>query len=298
MNIKNVMVAGAGTLGSQIAWQTAFKGFNVIVYDAFEDGLAQGKKFHEQFALLFSKERGATQTEINATLARISYTTDLSEAVKNADIVSESVPESIEIKAKFYTELGKLAPERTIFTTNTSTLLPSQFAEFTGRPEKFLALHFANGIWDANIGEVMGHAGTDAKVFNEIVQFAKDIGMVAIPIHKEQHGYIINSLLTVWGNAAIDLVRSGVATPEDVDKTWMIAAQAPVGPFGIFDVVGMRTAYNINKLWGEQLNDEEALARADFIDKEFIEKGRIGAESGEGVYKYPNPAYQQDGFLK
>lgn len=119
--------------------------------------MAASKSFHEQFADLFLKTRGASQEEIDQTFSRLSYTTNLEEAVKDADLISESVPENIEIKKGFYKELGKVAPEKTIFTTNSSTTLPSEYAKETVRPEKFLALHFANGIWDANVGEVMGH---------------------------------------------------------------------------------------------------------------------------------------------
>ena len=103
MKIKNVMIAGGGTLGSQIAWQTAFHGFNVTVYDAFDKGLEASKKFHKQFADLFLNERGESKQDVDAALARLSYSTNLSDAVKDADIISESVPESVEIKTSFYT---------------------------------------------------------------------------------------------------------------------------------------------------------------------------------------------------
>jgi 3-hydroxybutyryl-CoA dehydrogenase len=112
MKISNVTIAGAGTLGSQIAWQTAFNGFNVTVYDAFEKGLEAAKVYHQQYAELFLKSRGASQDEIDQTMARLSYTTDLAGAVKDADIVSESIPEDLEIKQSFYQDLAKLAPEK------------------------------------------------------------------------------------------------------------------------------------------------------------------------------------------
>ena len=102
MKINKVMIAGAGVLGSQIAWQTAFRGFTVTVYDPFEKALEGGKVFHKKFARLFLETRGATQEEINQTLARLSYTTSLEQAVKDADLVSESVPENLEIKKQFY----------------------------------------------------------------------------------------------------------------------------------------------------------------------------------------------------
>lgn len=127
--MKNITIAGGGTLGSQIAWQTAFKGFDVIVYDAFDKGLEASKSFHKQFAELFMANRGASQEEIDKTFSRLSYTTNLVEAVKDADLISESIPENIDIKKRFYEELAKAAPEKTIFTTNSSTTLPSDYAE-------------------------------------------------------------------------------------------------------------------------------------------------------------------------
>ncbi|PCI09167.1 MAG: 3-hydroxybutyryl-CoA dehydrogenase [Flavobacteriaceae bacterium] len=298
MIIKNVTIAGGGTLGSQIAWQTAFHGFNVVVYDAFEKGIDASKIFHKQFADLFLETRGASKEEIEQTLLRLSYTTNLKEAVKDADLISESIPENAEIKKAFYGELAKVAPEKTIFTTNSSTTLPSEYAKETGRPEKFLALHFANGIWDSNVGEVMGHPGTDKEIFDRVVEFAREIGMVPIPIHKEQNGYVLNSLLVPLLSAAASLMVNDVSDFESIDKTWMISTGAKIGPFGIMDTVGMQTMYNIDILWGEKLGDQSMLDRAALIKKEYIDKGKMGVSSGEGFYTYPNPSYENPDFLK
>ena len=298
MIIKNITVAGGGTLGSQIAWQIAFRGFDVIVYDAFDKGLEASKNFHKQFAELFRSTRGASKEEIDQTLRRLSYTTDLAEAVKNADLISESVPENMDIKRSFYQELAKVAPEKTIFTTNTSTTLPSDYAADTGRPEKFLALHFANGIWDANIGEVMGHDGTSPEIFDRVVKFASEIGMVPIPIYKEQNGYILNTLLPPLLDAAGDLYMNGVSDFESIDKTWMISMGTKIGPFGFMDMIGMQTMYNIGMLWGTKLGDQKKLDTANFIKENYIDKGKMGLSSGEGFYKYPNPRYTDPDFLK
>lgn len=298
MKFNNVKIAGGGTLGSQIAWQTAFNGFEVTVYDAFEKGLEACKQFHQQFAELFIKTRGVSQEEIDQTMARLHYTTDLAEAVKDADILSESVPENLEIKRSFYQELAKVAPPKTIFTTNSSTMLPSYFAADTGRPEKFLALHFANIIWNANIGEVMGHPETNPEVFDRVLEFASQIGMVPIPIRKEQNGYIINTLLGPWLGAACELLLNDVSDYESIDKTWMISTGMKFGPFGIIDVIGIETVYNVNKHWGEQLNDQTRLNLADFFKKNYLDKGKLGMKTNEGFYKYPNPLYQDPDFLK
>ncbi|OYT16821.1 MAG: 3-hydroxybutyryl-CoA dehydrogenase [Bacteroidetes bacterium 4572_77] len=297
MKIENVTIAGAGVLGSQIAWQVAFSGFEVTVYDAFEKGLEQSRKLHKSFAALFVKERGVSSEQINKTLENLSYTTDLSEAVKDADIISESVPENVDIKKSFYKELAKCAPEKTIFTTNSSTMLPSLFAEETGRPEKFLALHFANPVWAANIGEVMLHPRTDKKYFDIVLDFAKNIGMVPIPIYKEQAGYILNSLLIPLLSAGQNLFFNEVSDIESIDKTWMISTGAKVGPFGIIDMIGMQTVYNIALLNGTRNDDPKMVERAQKIKTDWIDKGKLGVTSGEGFYKYPNPRYQEADFL-
>jgi len=298
MKISNVTIAGAGTLGSQIAWQTAFNGFNVTVYDAFEKGLEVGKVYHQKYAELFLKTRGASRDEIDQTIARLRYTTDLAEAVKDADIVSESVPENLEIKQAFYKELSKAAPEKTIFTTNSSTLIPSEIVIAVDRPDKFLALHFANGIWDANVAEIMGHPGTDLVVFDQVVEFARSIGMVPVSIHKENHGYVLNSLLIPFLSSAGTLYTQGVADYESIDKTWMISTGSKMGPFGIMDMIGMQTIYDIEMLLGEKYSDKAMLARAEFFKSNFIDKGKLGFKSGEGFYKYPDPAYSAADFLK
>ena len=298
MDIKNVTIIGAGVLGTQVSWQAAFHGFNVIVYDLNGDSLDEARKSHGRFAELFKKNRGASEKEIDGALNRLFYTVDLAEALKDADITSESVPEMLDVKKDIYKKMSGLAPRKTIFTTNSSTLLPSQMAAETGRPERFLALHFANPVWDANIGEVMSHAGTDGDVFNEVVGFAKNIGMVPIPIYKEQSGYVLNSLLIPLLSAAGSLLYGGIADFENIDKAWMISTGAKVGPFGIMDMIGMQTIYNIVKTRGESLADQDMLGRAEFYKEKYIDQGKMGVSTGEGFYTYPNPRYLDPDFLK
>jgi len=233
-------------------------------------------------------------------MSRFTFSDDLSEAVKDADLVIEAVPEVVDIKIDFYKKLGTVAPEKTVFATNSSTLLPSQFAEYTGRPEKFIALHFANQIWDKNTAEVMGHAGTAEHITMELLDFAKSIGMIPLHIKKEQPGYILNSLLVPFLSAGQNLFANDVAEPETIDKTWMLATGAPMGPFGILDIVGIETAYNIVLMQAsanpDATNSQKKLA--EILKTEFIDKGKMGTATGEGFYKYPNPAYLDPEFLK
>lgn len=298
ITFKNVTVAGSGVLGYQIAFQTAFYGFNVTVYDINDEVLEKAKAKFDILAESYKKDLKATEEQLAATKANLQYNSNLAEAVQDADLLIEAVPKNPQIKIGFYEQLAKVAPAKTVFATNSSTMLPSQFAEYTGRPAQFVALHFANEIWKHNTGEVMKHPGTSDETFNSVLEFAKQIGMVALPIYKEQPGYIVNSLLVPLLSAALDLYVNEVADVETIDKTWMVATGAPVGPFGILDVVGVTTAYNINKMAADKTQNPTKIKAAAMLKENYIDKNKLGVATGEGFYKYPNPAYWEKNFLK
>ena len=281
-NINNVTVLGTGVLGSQIAYQTAYSGFEVTAYDISEEIVKTARERFEELAARYEREvEGARGGRAQAALARIRYSSNLADAVRDADLVIESAPERLDVKRQLYTKLAPLAPEKTIFATNSSTLLPSALADATGRPDRFLALHFANEIWIHNIAEIMGHPGTDPAVYDAVVEFARRIGMEPIKLHKEQPGYVVNSLLVPFLTAAQSLIANGVADPETIDKTWRIATGAPTGPLQMLDIIGLTTAYNI-----AAAGDEQARANARYLKEHYIDQGKLGQASGEGFYKY------------
>src|SRR5580692_3756989 len=291
MNYKNITVAGTGVLGSQIAYQTAYKGFHVNVYDVSEEVLRHARERLTNLKENYKEDLGAPQQAVDEAFNRISFYTNLAQAVADADLVIEAIPEIVQIKTDFYKELGKMAPKKTIFATNSSTLLPSQFAEATGRPDKFLALHFANSIWKNTTAEVMKHPGTDQKVFQDVIEFAKNIGMVALPLYKEQPGYILNSLLVPFLEAAQLLLMNQVADIETIDKTWMIATGRPEGPFAILDAIGINSAFNIVVAKANATRNPEFSNLANLLKTEYLEKGKLGRATGRGFYTYPNPSF-------
>ena len=310
MAIKNVTVAGGGVLGSQIALQSAYCGFNVTVWFRSEGSIERCAPKLDRFASIYAatleatkadpskrarglSDEGATAEELDALIAKVAparasikLTCDWDEAFGDADLVVEAVAEEPGQKIEFYEELQKHLPEKTVIVTNSSTLLPSQFAEHTGRPEKFLALHFANNIWAGNTAEVMGHAGTDQQYYDQIVQFAEDIRMVPLCLKKEQPGNIMNSMLVPFLTAAESLYANDVADPQTIDKTWELATGAPNGPFRILDVVGLVTAYNIVSMNPEAANPESTAAKICAKLKAMIDEGKTGINVGEGFYKY------------
>lgn len=282
MEIRTVAVIGAGVLGAQIAFQSAFKGCTVIAYDIDDQALAAARERFDGLVQTYRNEvPDAKDGAAQAALSRLTLTSDLARAVADADLVIEAVPETLALKRDTYEKLNALAPSRAIFATNSSTLLPSDLKDFTGRPDRFLALHFANRVWRFNTAEVMGTDETDPAVYRQVVEFAKAIGMVPVELHKEKAGYVLNSLLVPFLNAALELAAGGYADPADVDTTWRIATGAPLGPFQIYDIIGMNTPYNI-MVHGSP--EDQKLAA--WLKENYIDKGKLGVASGEGFYKY------------
>ncbi len=311
MDIKNVVVAGGGVLGSQIAFQSAYKGFNVKVWLRSEGSIERAKPKFERWKNVYLQTLEAMKTnpaayargladspelsdeQIEALKAQVEkaaesivLTTSYDEAFGDADLVIEAIAEEPKQKIELYTEMQKHLPERTIVCTNSSTMLPSQFAEYTGRPAKYLALHFANEIWKNNTAEVMGHPGTDPAAYEQVAEFAGKIGMIPLRLKKEQPGYILNSMLVPFLTAAESLLANGVADPETIDKTWMLATGAPVGPFRILDIVGLVTAHNIVVMNPQASDPETTPGKIAATLKKYIDEGKTGVNAGEGFYKY------------
>jgi 3-hydroxyacyl-CoA dehydrogenase len=297
-NLDRLTVLGAGVLGGQIAWHSSFKGKTVAIYDPFPEALEKAKAAQETYAQIYKGQLGASDADIAATRARLTCSGSLKAAVADADLVIEAVPEVPDIKTKVYQDMASLLKPHTIIATNSSTLLPRDFAGATGRPEKYCAMHFANLIWTLNLVEIMAHPGTSKETLTAATLFAIEIGQVPIAVRKEQNGYVLNSWLVPLLTASIALVVNGVSTPEDVDRTFMIMNRGcAMGPCGMVDMIGMKTAYDVSQYWGTVRQDAQMLANAAYCKERFLDKGLQGMMGGEGFYRYPNPAYAAPDFL-
>jgi 3-hydroxyacyl-CoA dehydrogenase len=296
--INAVTVLGTGVLGGQIAWHTAYNGKRVVAYNRREASLEKVRAAHDQLEQVYRSDLAASEADIAGTRSRVLYTSDLEEAVAGADLVIESLPEIPEIKTEYYKKMSGLLPEHTLIATNSSTFLPRDFADATGRPSKYCSLHFANKIWALNMVEIMAHISTAEETLTAVTKFAIEIGQVPIPIQREQNGYVLNVWLPTMLNAALGLVVNGVSTPEDIDRTYLIANRGcQLGPFGIIDTIGMRTQFELFDHWGHANNDEQMIRNAEYLKKQFLDKGLFGAENGKGFYDYPNPAFADPDFL-
>lgn len=317
MKYKKIIIAGGGVLGSQIAFQSAFNGYDVVVWLRSKSSVERAKQKLErvkneylravdnmdnkiEWSAGIADEKhfnpSHLKKQIEKTFQKIEFETDLKKAAKDADLLIESVSENKATKSNFYKTIAPLLEKKTVIVTNSSTFLPSTFASDTGRPEKFLALHFANSIWKNNTAEVMAHSGTEPKYFDEIVEFANSIRMIALPIRKEKSGYLLNSMLVPFLLSGLDLVANDISDPKTIDEAWTKGTGAPKGPMKIIDTIGLETALNIveqyqkvpsllNPLLKKMLLPYNFKAMKKILEAK-IKAGKLGKQSGEGFYKY------------
>ena len=312
-DVKKVTIAGCGTEGSQIASMVAYKGFETTVWLRSEASIERAKPRLESvkkqiIAALDAWKADPTQycrglsddrdlapegiDELKAAaeerLPQVFLTTDVQEAFGDADIVIECINEDPAQKTALYEAIADVMPQKTLLLTDSSTFLPSTFADATGRPDRYMTLHFANQIWRNNLTELMRHDGTDPEVFELAAQFAEAIGMVPLKLNREQPGYILNSLLIPWFKAATQLVATGVCDAETVDKCWELATGADPGqtPFRKLDKIGLVLARNILSMDPAAKDPESGLAKSVTMLNDYIDEGKTGIAAGEGFYKY------------
>ena len=317
MNYQKVVVIGGGILGSQIAFQSAYCGFDVTILVRIEDSKRSARakldKLRDTYIETINKmkkgedwARGIADPDnfnakkciekANKAYENIKLEHDQKKALKDSDLVIESISENIDIKNALYNQIAPLLEEKTVVVTNSSTLLPSKLAPNTGRVTKFLALHFANSIWKNNTAEIMGHSVTDPKYFDEVMEFAKAINMIALPVREEKAGYLLNSMLVPFLLSAMDLLANGISDPESIDKAWTMGTGAPKGPFQIIDTVGLMTAKNIVEQYQKVPSIISPLLKKMMLPynykkmlemlNKYIDEGKLGKSTGEGFYKY------------
>ena len=294
--IRRVLVVGSGTMGQQIAAVCAIHGLEVALNDVSAGALEKGVEGIRGFCEFFVKAGKMSKEDSVAAMKRIFPFDSLEAAAEGADLVSESVPEDPALKGEVFARLNGWCSDRTVFTTNTSTLMPSMFARETGRPDRFAALHF-HDVRISTIVDVMPHPGTSEETITLVRDFAIRIGQTPIVMGRESPGYVFNFMLSNLFESALTLAANGVASVEDIDRSWMGVTHMPTGPFGIMDSVGLQTVWKITDFWARKLNQPQKIKNAEFL-KGYVDDNRLGVKTGDGFYRYPKPRYRDPDFIK
>ncbi len=294
--INKVCVVGSGFMGSQIGLQCAVHGHQVWMHDLSEPALhrcpdEQARMLDEQI------EAGIVSLDQRETiLGRIRFTGSISEAAIAADLVIEAVREDLDVKREVFWALDKICLPQAILATNSSSLRVSRIESATNRPDKVLNAHFIQSIWKHPFVELMRGTSTSDETLESMRAFARSTGLVPILVRREVTGAILARIWRAVKKEALRLVDSGAATPEDVDRAWMIAMEAPLGPFILMDRIGLDVIRDIEMVYHEESGDPADAPPKVLLEK--IEKGELGVKTGKGFYTYPHPAYESPSFLR
>ncbi|MFD1645019.1 3-hydroxyacyl-CoA dehydrogenase/enoyl-CoA hydratase family protein [Haloarchaeobius litoreus] len=281
--INTVAVLGAGNMGHGIAEVAALAGYDVNMRD-IKDEFVQGgyDKIEWSLGKLADSEQ-IGEDEADAALDRVTPLVDLEETVADADVVIEAVPEKMDIKEDTWTDVEEYAPDRAVFTTNTSSLSITDLSEFTDRPERFCGMHFFNPPIRMDLVEVISGEHTDTETLDIVEDLAEDFGKTPVRVRKDVPGFIVNRVLVPLMNEAAWLVDEGVATIEEVDATTKFDIGLPMGSFELSDYVGIDVGYHVLDYMHEVAGDRYEPAPM-MVEK--VENEEFGQKSGTGFYDY------------
>jgi 3-hydroxybutyryl-CoA dehydrogenase len=282
MEVRQLLVVGAGQMGSGIAQIAAQAGLEVILNDLTEDLVQRGLRVIEQNLERNLAKGRMTAEEKGQVLGRIRPCTELA-AGAEADLAIEAVVEKLEVKAEVFRKLDSMLRPEAILASNTSSLPITQLATFTTRPERVIGMHFFNPVPVMQLVEVIRGLATDQEVVNVAVETCRRLGKTPVLI-KDSPGFAVNRLLIPMINEAIYAVYEGVGSPEDIDTVMKLGANHPMGPLALADLIGLDTVLAIMEVLHQSFGDPKY--RPCPLLRQYVQAGWLGQKTGRGFYQY------------
>jgi 3-hydroxybutyryl-CoA dehydrogenase len=294
-SIKTVAIIGSGFMGIQIATRAVLHGSSVHIYDLKKEALDKARNDIKIILDVCSLE-GEFKGDAETYHKRVSYYSDLADAVKDTDLIIEIVPEKLELKREVFAQLDKLAPPAAIIATNSSSLPVSKIESAVKRKDKVANIHFYTPVMKNYFVDIAGGTQTSKETIQALDAWARRIGCLPVVVKKECMGFVFNRIwhavkresLASWGNGNADF--------RDIDRAWMIWSGMPSGPFAMMDGVGLDVVYDIEMQY--YLDSKDPKDRPPDALKAMIDRGELGIKSGQGFYDWKNPEFAKPGFLK
>jgi 3-hydroxybutyryl-CoA dehydrogenase len=280
--IKNVLVVGGGTMGSQIGMVCSLAGYDVTVQDV-DEGVLEEAQEQLKSRMARNVEKGRVeQDEVDAAFDRMTFTTELESPA--ADYVIEAAVEKLDVKRDVFGKLDAVVPPHTILSTNSSTIVSSRIADATNRPDRVCNMHFFNPALIMKCVEVVRNPQTSDATVQTAVELARRIGKEPVILHKEISGFVANRLLGALMDEAINLYENGVASFKDIDTACKTALGHPMGPFELMDLTGIDVNYHVRMARYKETGDESQKPKESIVEK--FDKGELGRKTGKGWYEY------------
>ncbi|MDQ6791836.1 MAG: 3-hydroxyacyl-CoA dehydrogenase family protein [Candidatus Dormibacteraeota bacterium] len=279
---EKLAVVGAGTMGSQIALQTAYSGlYEIVLIDSSPEQLVKAREQNEKLVWRGVEKGRLTADRAQTALDRIQPATDL-EALSGAGMVIEAVFEDLGAKQGVWRQLNLHAPPEAVLASNSSTIAISRLAEQTDRPEQCCNMHFFHPVTVMELCEVVRGPRTADQTVDTAVEFVRSIGRVPVVMNKEIHGFIVNRILFAAAEEALHLLEEGYASAEDIDVAVKKGLNWPMGPFELLDFSGLDIFYGAL----EDRRKLEGGPGAPTVLKEMVERGELGRKTGRGFHDY------------
>ncbi len=294
-DIKNVTIIGSGVQGSMLAFRNAVYGKNVCIFDINIEAAEKAVGKINGWLSDYVSSGKITARDADAALLRIRVTSDLAGALQDADLAIENVPERLELKQKVWMEIDSAAPEKTLLTTNSSSLRSSEIGINVNRKEKTFNMNFMTPTKD-DLVEVMWNEFTAEELKEPILTYLKSNKHIPIVTKKEIKGFSLNRVWRAIKKECLKLWAEGYIKPEDLDRAFMMEWNTEHGPFALMDKVGLDVIRDIEYSYYRESCDESDIPPK-ALD-EMIEKGWLGEKSGRGFYDYPDPIYKKTDFLE
>jgi 3-hydroxybutyryl-CoA dehydrogenase len=282
MTIQRIAVLGAGTMGHGIAHAAIAGGYDTRLYDVSALALESGRAAIERIVARGVEMGKATPAEADSMLGRLMVTTDLAQALEDADFVIEAAPERLDVKIQLITDIQRLAPARATIASNTSALSVTEMAGVLEQPSRVAGMHFFNPVHRMKLIEIVQALETSAATIAAVTGVAQRMGKETVLV-RESPGFVTTRINASLGNEAFYLLMEGVASARDIDKAIKLGLNHPMGPFELVDLVGLDTRLSILQYLHQSLGEKY---RPCPLLIQYVKAGRLGRKSGRGVYEY------------
>ncbi len=290
MEIKNITVLGSGIMGHGIAQVSAMSGYNVVLRDIEKEFLDKAmEKIKWSLDKLVSKQQ-LLQQDVDKIFSRITPEVDLAKALKNCDLMIEAVPEIMELKKKVYSEVDKIANEKTIFASNTSTLPITEIANTTTRPERFIGIHFFNPPQLMKLVEVIPGQKTSRELVEITMNFVKSVSKEPVLCKKDVAGFIVNRIFIPLVHEAAWAMDRSNASMTEIDSAVKFKLGFPMGIFELADFTGLDV---IHKATIEMHSRDKKVINPHPKIQELYDKKKLGQKTGSGFYQYLGDKYER-----
>lgn len=281
--MKNIAVIGAGTMGNGIAHTFAQSGFQVQLIDINEASLKRGiDTISKNLDRMVSKEK-ITEADKAIVLGNITPYTDISQGVKNTDLVVEAATENVDLKLNIFKQLDEICAENTILATNTSSISITQIAAVTSNPDKVIGMHFMNPVPIMKLVEIIRGYNTSDDVTKTIMELSKTLGKVPVEVN-DYPGFVANRILMPMLNESIETLYNGVAGVNEIDTVMKLGMAHPMGPLQLADFIGLDVCLSILNVMYEGFKNPKYAPCPLLVN--MVRAGKLGVKSGEGFYDY------------